>query len=215
MTQVKICCISSIEEAQLAIGLGANAIGLVSEMPSGPGVISEQGIKEIINQLTEPIQSFLLSSKSNAEDFAKQIVYTGANTLQIVDYIETPVYELLRDLLPGITLVQVIHVLSEQDISRALSLENHIDMVLLDSGNPNAATKSLGGTGSTHDWEISRQIVDELSIPVFLAGGLNHKNVAEAIETVKPYGVDLCSGVRRDGKLDPELLSLFMAEIPQ
>ncbi len=213
MIQVKICCIKDIKEAQLALYNGASALGFVSEMPSGPGVIEESMIRSIISEVPEHISSFLLSSKTNSRELIKQLEYTRANTLQIVDYVKENVYETLRKYNPSIKIVQVIHVLSESDIKKALKVSNYVDMLLLDSGNPNTKVKTLGGTGLTHNWEISKRIVDEVKIPVFLAGGLNAANVKDAIEMVNPYGVDLCSGIRTNGYLDENKLKAFMTAV--
>jgi phosphoribosylanthranilate isomerase len=84
-----------------------------------------------------------------------------------------------------------------------------VDALLLDSGNPMLAVKEFGGTGRTHDWDISRRIVEAVGCPVFLAGGLTATNVAEAYATVRPYGLDACSGLRTDGRLDEEKLTAY------
>ncbi len=206
---VKICCISSIEEAALAVQHGASALGLVSAMPSGPGPISEELITEIVATVSPGIATFLLTSKQDAELIIAQQRRTNANTLQLVDEVSVDVYRELRQALPGVALVQVIHVLGDASIDEALSVEPFVDMLLLDSGNPNLAVKELGGTGRMHDWSVSRRIVEAVKKPVFLAGGLNAGNVREAIDTVQPYGLDLCSGVRTDGKLDEGKLVQF------
>ncbi|MBI3110506.1 MAG: phosphoribosylanthranilate isomerase [Ignavibacteriales bacterium] len=211
--RVKICCIASIEEVQLAVGYGASALGLVSAMPSGPGPISEERIAEIVPTIPAGIASFLLTSKQDAPSIIVQQRRTRVNTLQLVDAVSVDTYKQLREELPGINLVQVIHVLGEESIAEALSVSPYVDMILLDSGNPNLAVKVLGGTGRTHDWSISRQIREAVQVPMFLAGGLNSANVADAIRQVQPYGLDLCSGVRIDGTLDEKKLAAFFAAV--
>ncbi len=211
--KVKICCISSVEEAQLAIRYGASALGLVSTMPSGPGVISEEMIAEIVASVSQEVASFLLTSKQEADSIIAQQRRTNVNTLQLVDSVSVDVYKELRDKLPGISLVQVIQVVGESSIDEAKSIEQFVDAILLDSGNPNLTVKELGGTGRTHDWKISKKIVETVNVPVFLAGGLKAENIREAIETVKPYGLDICSGVRTNGKLDEEKLRRFFTAI--
>jgi len=193
----------------LAIKYGASALGLVSEMPSGPGVIDDEVINEIASSVPPPIATFLLTSKQNAEEIIVQHVKTKTNTLQLVDHLPHNELTKLREQLPGIKLIQVIHVLDEQSIEEALSVKKYIDALLLDSGNPKLKVKELGGTGRTHNWEISRSIVERVNLPVFLAGGLNSENVKEAIEIVQPYGLDICSGVRTNNQLDEEKLRLF------
>jgi phosphoribosylanthranilate isomerase len=211
--KVKICCISSIEEAKLAIKYGASALGLVSAMPSGPGPISEEMIAEIVPYVSNGIDTFLLTSKQDADSIIAQQRKTKVNTLQLVDVISIEVYKQLRKELPKIKLVQVIHVTGEESIAEAKSVAQYVDKILIDSGNPNLKVKELGGTGRKHDWNISKKIVEAVNVPVFLAGGLNPDNVREAIELVHPYGVDVCSGVRTNGKLEEEKLKRFIYEV--
>jgi len=209
--KIKICCISSVEEAQLAIKYGASAIGLVSEMPSGPGVISEDLIEEVAAAVPSTIDSFLLTSKTNADSIITQHNKCKTTTLQIVDSVSIDVYNKLREKLPSIKLVQVIHVMGEESLEEAMSVSNYVDALLLDSGNQKLAVKELGGTGRTHDWTISRKIRDAVSVPLYLAGGINAKNVLDATKEVEPFGIDLCSGVRENGKLSEKLLSEFFS----
>lgn len=213
MTRIKICCISSLEEASLAIAYGASALGLVGKMPSGPGVIEDVLIKTIARKIPPGISSFLLTSETKAETILAHHYQTNTNTLQLVDYLEPDQYLELHQQIPSVKLVQVIHVLSEEDIERAQQYAPYVDAILLDSGNPNLQVKVLGGTGKIHNWQISRKIVEGVDKPVFLAGGLHADNVKQAIEAVQPYGVDICSGVRTNGKLDEVKLEKFMKEV--
>ncbi|HAP37019.1 MAG TPA: N-(5'-phosphoribosyl)anthranilate isomerase [Bacteroidetes bacterium] len=208
-SKVKICCISSVEEAKLAIKYGASALGLVSVMPSGPGPISEELITEIVKHIPDGIASFLLTSKQDADSIIAQQRKTKANTIQLVDSVSVEVYHTLRKELPGISIVQVIHVINESSVDEAKSVAPFVDMILLDSGNPKLAVKELGGTGRKHNWNVSRKIVETIHKPVFLAGGLNSENVREAIDYVQPYGLDVCSGVRTNGKLDEDKLKRY------
>jgi phosphoribosylanthranilate isomerase len=211
--RVKICCISSIEEARLAIACGASALGLVSAMPSGPGVIPEQLIAEIAAKIPPGVASFLLTSATDAEAILEQQRRTRVNTLQLVDRLARGAHKRLRDALPGIALVQVIHVTGEESVEEAVQVAPVVDGVLLDSGNQALAVRELGGTGRVHDWRLSRRIVESVSCPVFLAGGLRTQNVESAIREVQPYGVDVCSGVRTDGKLDEGKLQRFVEAV--
>lgn len=213
MTHVKICCIASIEEANLAIKYGASAIGLVSEMPSGPGVISERAIKEIAEQTPPTISTFLLTSKQIVDEIIEQHRRCGTNTIQLCDRIINGSYLQLKNALPNIRIVQVVHVVENESIDEAIEISNSVDAILLDSGNQKLARKELGGTGRVHNWNISRKIVESVKIPVYLAGGLNPQNVDEAILQVKPYGVDVCSGVRTNSKLDEEKLKSFFDRV--
>jgi len=210
MTKVKICCIQSIAEAQIAIENGAYAIGLVSKMPSGPGGIEESKIREIALWAPENIKTVLLTSLRNPLEIIAQQKYCQTNIIQLVDFQKISTYKNLRAELPNVQIIQVIHVLDDSSISESFAVAKYVDMLLLDSGNPKLETKELGGTGRTHNWQISREIVNEVDIPVFLAGGLTPDNVVSAIKRVKPYGVDVCTGVRSDDELDAEKVKLFV-----
>ena len=211
--RVKVCCIASEEEAALAVRSGASAVGLVSRMPSGPGPIPESLIRDIARTVPPGIATFLLTCETTADPIIAQQRYTGANTLQLVDDVEQGVYEALRGALPGIRIVQVIHVRDDSAVADARRVSPHVDAILLDSGNPLLATKELGGTGRAHDWAVSRRIRDAVRAPVYLAGGLNHQNVGKAIAQVQPFGVDACSGLRTNGRLDPVKLEQFMSAV--
>lgn len=211
--RIKICCISSLEEAQLAISAGASALGLVGNMPSGPGVISDELIAQINQSVPPPIATFLLTSETKADNIIAHYQRVNTSTIQLVDALTEGSYADLRAALPHIKLVQVIHVINEKSVEEAIKIAPFVDAILLDSGNPNLAVKELGGTGRTHNWQLSRKIRDAISIPLFLAGGINAENVKEAIETVQPFGIDLCSSVRTNGKLDAKKLEAFFGAI--
>lgn len=213
MIRIKICCIGSIEEARTAISFGASAIGLVARMPSGQGVITDELIYEIAKTIPPPVATFLLTSETTSGGIVSHHRRVNTNTIQIVDELKLGLYEDIREKLPGIKIVQVIHVLNEKSIDEALKVSDKVDALLLDSGNPNLTVKELGGTGRTHNWAISRKIVEQSKVPVFLAGGLNAENVREAIEIVQPFGVDVCSGVRTDEKLDLNKLEAFFRAV--
>ena len=211
--RVKVCCIASEEEAALAVGMGASAIGLVSRMPSGPGPIPEARIRDIARIVPPGIATFLLTSETTAEPIIAQQRYCGTNTLQLVDEVKPGVHRVLREALPGIKIVQVIHIRDENSLAEARQVSPQVDALLLDSGNPSLATKELGGTGRAHDWAVSRKIRDAVGVPVYLAGGLNPQNVRKAIAQVQPFGVDVCSGLRTDGRLDAAKLDEFMRAV--
>jgi phosphoribosylanthranilate isomerase len=207
---VKICCISSIDEADIAIKCGANALGLVAEMPSGPGVISEKEIANIAAFIPPGITSVLLTSKTSPQKIIEQHKRCRTNAIQLCDKLDSNHHRKLRQSLPGISLIQVIHVRGEESIEEALHHENVVDALLLDTGSRSDTLTELGGTGRTHDWSVSAQIRNKVNLPVFLAGGLNPENVGIAINKIKPFAVDVCSGVRTDGKLDKNKLAAFI-----
>jgi phosphoribosylanthranilate isomerase len=211
--RVKICCINSVEEAKLAIRYGASALGLVSEMPSGPGIISEGLIAQVASIVPPAVSSFLLTSKPDSLAIIAQQRRLGVNTIQLCDQLQTGTYDDLRQALPGIAIVQVIHVTNAESIDEAIAVAPYVHGLLLDSGDQSLAIKELGGTGRIHDWEISRRIRELVDVPIFLAGGLNASNVRAAIQQVGPFAVDICSGVRTNGDLDEMKLSEFFNEL--
>jgi phosphoribosylanthranilate isomerase len=207
---VKICCIATGAEADLAIEAGADALGLVSAMPSGPGPIPEGMIESIVRGVGARAATVLLTSRQDAAGIGAQLDRIRPTVVQLVDELAEREYTALRASHPEVVFMQVIHVRGEQSVREAAAVAPFVDALLLDSGNPTAAVKELGGTGRVHDWTISRAIRDEVRLPVFLAGGLRASNVAEAIAVVQPFGVDICSGVRTDGRLNREALHAFM-----
>jgi len=212
-THIKICCIGSVQEAKMAIDAGAYALGLVGNMPSGPGIISDDLIAEIAKFASNNVETFLLTSETKVDEILKHHSKVKTSTIQIVDTLTEGTHLDLKASLPKINIVQVLHVLDESSIEEALEISKYVDSILLDSGNPNLDTKELGGTGRVHNWEISKQIVENVQVPVFLAGGLNPSNALKAINEVNPFGLDLCSGVRSNGNLDVHKLTSFFKSI--
>jgi phosphoribosylanthranilate isomerase len=203
----------SIDEARMAIAAGADALGLVSAMPSGPGPISEELIRTIARTVPPPIATFLLTSYQRIDEIVAQQRRCETNTVQLVDRLLDGTYSDLRAAMPGVSVVQVIHVKGPESVIEALEIAAHVHALLLDSGNQSLPTRELGGTGRTHDWKLSAEIVRKSKAPVFLAGGLRTDNVKDAIRQVNPWGVDLCSGVRSNGNLDPSKLEPFMRAV--
>jgi phosphoribosylanthranilate isomerase len=212
MPRIKICCIGSVDEASMAVEAGASALGLVSSMPSGPGVIGDELIAEIAATVPPAIGTFLLTSRQSVEEIVEQQSICRTNTIQICDRLICGTHHELKDALPGISIVQVIHVTGPESVDEAAALGD-VDAILLDSGNQKLAVRELGGTGRTHDWALSLAIRERVTVPLFLAGGLRPENVKQAIREVGPFGIDVCSGVRTDGKLDPDKLTRFCSAV--
>jgi phosphoribosylanthranilate isomerase len=214
-TRVKVCCMKSIEEVWMAIDAGASAVGLVSPMPSGPGPISNEKAAEIAAEVPPGIDVFLLTPLQEVEELVEQNRLVKARTLQLVDALAPGAHSELRSAMPGVKLVQVIHVTGPESVEEAAAVAPDVDAILLDSGNPTLAVKELGGTGRRHDWALSLQIRERVDVPLWLAGGLNPENAREAIETVEPFALDVCSGLRTgEGyDLDPDKLERFMAAV--
>ena len=203
----------SAAEVALAVRYGADALGFVSAMPSGFGPIAEELIAALIPAVPPGVNSFLLTSSGSAAAIADQVRRLRPTTVQIVDRPEAGCRAELRRLTPAARIVQVVHVTGPEAVAEACAVAPEVDAILLDSGNPALRVKELGGTGRTHDWAISRKLRDAVEVPVWLAGGLNPDNVAGAIAAVRPYGVDVCTGVRTGGRLDEAKLAAFVAEV--
>jgi phosphoribosylanthranilate isomerase len=159
------------------------------------------------------VATFLLTCETTAEPIIAQQKFCRTNTLQLVDAVAPGVHARLRDSLPGISIVQVIHVRDDDSVREAVAIAPNVDALLLDSGNPSLSTKELGGTGRVHDWALSARIRESVDVPVVLAGGLNSENVDKAIRRVAPFGVDACSGLRTNGELDESRLAAFMLAV--
>jgi phosphoribosylanthranilate isomerase len=212
-TRIKICCIQGLAEARRAVAAGAHALGLVGPMPSGPGALEEEVIAATTPLLPPAVDVFLLTSATDPRRIIAQQRRCGAKTLQLVAHVPPTAYPLLRASLPGVALVQVVHVEDEGAVAAARALDGLVQGILLDSGRPRAPVPELGGTGRIHDWELSRRIVETVDTPVLLAGGLTPENVEEAVARVQPFGVDVCGGVRTEGRLDPTKLEAFVAAV--
>jgi len=208
-TRVKICCIASGEEARRAAGAGAELLGLVGPMPSGPGVLTLAQAAEIAADAPEAARPVLLTSSGTAAGIAAQAARVGVTAVQVVRHIAAAEARALAA--SGLHYVQVVHVEGRDCLDLIDVYGGHCTAFLLDSGRPSGA--ELGGTGRVHDWGVSAQFRRRSPRPVFLAGGLTPDNVAEAIAQVRPAGVDICSGLRRNGALDPGLLAAFMAAV--
>ena len=197
----------------MAIDAGASAVGLVSAMPSGPGPIPEELIAEIAATIPPGVSSFLLTCLQDAKSIIAQQRRCRVNTIQICDRLTEGSYQELHEALPGVSLVQVVHVTGPEAVDEAIAVAPQVDAILLDSGNQSLAIKELGGTGRTHDWTLSLKIRESIEAPLFLAGGLNPANVAAAIREVQPFGIDVCSGLRTNGHLDREKLKQFFTQM--
>lgn len=209
-TRVKICCIASEHEADIALDAGADLLGLVSAMPSGPGPIAESRIAEVIRAVGTRAETVLLTSRQDARSIDRQLSRMRPGVVQLVDAVEAGVLEMVRRAHPAVVRMQVIHVRDVAAVAEAERVAPFVDALLLDSGNPAAAVKELGGTGRVHDWRVSAALVRAVRVPVFLAGGLHAGNVGEALDAVRPFGVDVCSGVRTAGRLDAQKVRAFV-----
>ncbi len=211
--KVKVCCIASPDEARLAVSFGVAAVGMVDETPSGEGTIPVETIAEIVRAVPRTTGTFVLTATTDIDRLVELYRATGVNTLQLWDPLEPEQYPELREKVPGIFIAQSIHVMGERALESARDIARHVDALVLDSGDSEPPFRWQNPTGQTHDWEASRRISDAIHLPILLAGGLTPDNVGRAIRVVRPYGVDVCSGVRKDGQLDQSLLVAFLEAV--
>jgi phosphoribosylanthranilate isomerase len=212
-TRVKICCISSSAEAQLAIQSGADAVGFVAQRPPSPRTIADEAIARIAQMIPPPVSTFLLTSEISAEAISAHIRSTNPTAVQLLAHLDPVESAKLAKLEPQVRRVQVIHVHGIEALELISMYAPFVHAFLLDSGKPNLATPQFGGTGRPHDWTVSAKFVEKCPLPVFLAGGLSTSNVGEAVVRVRPFGLDLCTGVRTDGRLDRDKLTQFMSAV--
>lgn len=212
-TRVKVCCIASAAELDAAVTAGADAVGLVGPMPSGPGPIPLERAAALARRVPPGVDSFLLTAQTTPAGLEAELAIVQPSVVQLVDAVEPGAHAALRERFPALRIVQVVHVEDARAVDHARALEAEVDGFLLDSGRPSLPVKELGGTGRVHDWTVSAALVRAVRRPVFLAGGLNPDNVAAAIAAVRPFAVDLCSGVRTAGALDATKLRAFVAAV--
>jgi phosphoribosylanthranilate isomerase len=190
-----------------------DALGFVGVRLPSPRAISDAEIAALTAATPPPLATVLLTSEQTAQAISSQVRRTQPAAVQILPHIDPAESGRLAELEPRIRRIQVIHVESPAVLDLIPIYTPHVHAFLLDSGRPDAATPEFGGTGRAHDWKVSAEFVRASHLPVFLAGGLSAANAAEAIRTVRPFGLDLCSGMRTDGRLDPEKLGEFMQAV--
>ena len=195
----------------MAVAAGADALGLVGPMPSGPGTIAVAEAAAIAASIPPPVAAVFLSAATELPVLEAQLARVRPAAVQLVAPCTPSLRAALKRTFPGLRIIQVLHVTGPESLDEAEKACRNSDALLLDSGRPGEDPPRLGGTGEPHDWRIARRIRDRVSLPVFLAGGLRPENVAAAIAAVRPFAVDVCSGVRRDGGLDRHRLCAFLA----
>jgi phosphoribosylanthranilate isomerase len=207
MPVIKVCGIQNAEEAAGAIAAGANTLGFLMGLTHlAEDKISPEKATAIVRELPEHIRSVMVTHLLDENDIGAMAREVGVKAVQIHDDLPVDRVRKLRLILPNVELIKAIHVTGADALVKAHEYAESVDMLLLDS-----RTKTrLGGTGQTHDWNISREIVRAVNIPVILAGGLNPQNVAEAIKSVDPAGIDANSGLeKKDGSKDFEKIRVF------
>ncbi|MGE5328340.1 MAG: phosphoribosylanthranilate isomerase [Deltaproteobacteria bacterium] len=206
--RVKICGIKRIEDALKAIEFGADAIGLLIKTQS-KNSIDENTAREIVRTLPPFCSSVMVVITTDIKEIVELSRYIGVTAIQLHgENSPEDILNIKREL-PFVKIIKTLHVTNIETINNCKKYFKIADAILLDSTNFSGG--AVGGTGLTHDWSISRKIVEESPIPVILAGGLNPENVAEAVKIVEPYGVDVQSGVNgEDGFKDYAKLERFI-----
>ncbi|MCO4771258.1 MAG: phosphoribosylanthranilate isomerase [Deltaproteobacteria bacterium] len=209
--RIKICCISSEQEVAIAVAGGADLLGFVAPPLGGLGVIPVERIAELISLVPPGCVAVLLTGLTGFEDIANQVRLARPDGVQLVRSTTPETRRALREAFPGLRLLQVVHVHGEDAIDDALAAQEHSHGLVLDSAVLGGPTEQLGATGTTHDWSISARVVAAVDVPVYLAGGLSAANAAQARRVVGSFGLDLCSSVRTQGRLDQDKVSAFVA----
>ncbi len=207
--RVKVACIRNPEEARRAVSFGAAAIGMAAETAAGGPHLTQTEITEIVASIPKSIGTFLMTTRRSPVELAELARSAGVNTIQLWDVPEPEAYSHLRSAVPGISIVQSIPVVDEGAIEQAVQVSSRVDALLLDSAHRSVPVRWEEQHGRTHDWQVSRRIAEAVDVPVILSGGLTARNVADAIRAVRPYGVEVCTGVRTRGALDTTLLVQF------
>lgn len=209
--RVQIAGISSLDDALAVERAGAEAIGFTLGLPTGPhNGLDEHRARAIISSLPPLITPVLITYHTAADSVVPLCRYLGVSTAQLHAPAEPGEMTRMRQELPGLKLILAVNVTGPDSVALAQQRAHHADALILDTYDP--ATGRHGATGKTHDWAISRAIVEQVAVPVILAGGLNPGNVADAIRAVRPWGVDVHTGVERaDGSTDHALVRAFVA----
>lgn len=201
MTRVKVCGTTTREDLEMVVDAGADALGFIVDVSvDTPREISAKQAVELARAAPPFVTTVLVTMPKSPEE-----------TVELASRVQPDVVQVHGGLTPGdlAFLSAKVH----GDVVKAVSPENApaydtvADALLVDSLDEDGA----GGTGDTHDWERTRELVESLESPVVLAGGLTPDNVAEAVETVRPFGVDVASGVESGpGRKDVDAVSAFV-----
>lgn len=206
MVKVKICGIARIEDALDCTRLGADAIGVIAEVPvDTPRKVSVDEARRIFDALPDATERFLVIMPQNLKEAIDLYESADPDVIQLHSKEPLSFVEALKGELPC-KLAKTIHVQGHSSIEKALENSRYCDYLLLDT-----PSKVGGGSGRTHDWAISKMLVERVNVPVIMSGGLNPLNIVDAINTIKPAYVDASSGVEsRPGVKDPKKVKLFI-----
>jgi phosphoribosylanthranilate isomerase len=207
VTRAKICGIRDAGARDVAVAAGADAVGFVVEISRSKRSIDRGEARGLIQGLPPFVSSVIVVEPQSAAEAANLALDTGADVIQINDSLSFEDMATLKNMVPA-RLVATVPA-SPGGLNHARQMTRVADALLIDSFEGG----KLGGTGTVHDWNLSSDLVRNVDVPLILAGGLDPENVAEAIEKVRPYAVDVSSGVETDGAKDPEKIKAFLKEV--
>ena len=206
MTRIKVCGIMNQSDLAHAVIAGADAVGFVVEIDDSRHSISTGQAADLISQVPIYTKSVAVIAPVDVDEAVRLATQTKADVLQVHGSLAP---KDLAELKSRVHQKLIAAVAANKGGKEAMRFGMVVDAILLDT----MVNGKLGGTGSVHDWDLSAEIVRSLKVPVILAGGLHPGNVAAAIEKVRPYAVDVSSGLETDGKKDPQKILSFIREV--
>jgi len=213
---VQIFEVQTPDEAAALVRLGVDHIGVLVGDGVFPRELSVAQAKEIFAVVPAGRKRVALSLSADLEEVARVVQETRPDIVQVqaaIDDFSVAMTRALKTRFPQVPIMRAIPVIDEASIETAASYQGVADFLLLDSWDP--GTRQFGALGRTHDWGLSRRIVDDVGISTILAGGLGPENVAAAIAEVRPAGVDSKTKTDRAGELGKDLAKVqaFVAAI--
>ena len=200
---VQIYEVSSPTEAKELAQIGVDHIGVLVGKGKHPRELSIRKAKEIFQPLSSNTKKVVLSLSNDLKEISEIIEQLNPDILHLgISEEILPLFKIkeIREKYPQLKIMRSIAVLNEENINLAKQYEEIVDYLLLDTYK-----SQLGATGETHNWDISRKIVEVVKIPVILAGGLGADNVTEAIQKVKPAGVDSKTKTDKTGSHEKDI----------
>jgi phosphoribosylanthranilate isomerase len=204
LTRIKICGVRTVEDAMKCVDSGADAVGML--LAPSPRRIPAEQARDIVESLPPFVTPVIVMMPSAAEEAIEAARAISPGALQLQGDEPPEMLVKIKRALPGVRLIKAVHVGGGDELVKARLYENVADAILLDTVSP-----ERGGSGQTHDWSVSKKVVASIKKPVVLAGGLTPYNVAGAIKAVRPYAVDVASGVEAEGRIkDMALINTFI-----
>ncbi|WP_394742187.1 phosphoribosylanthranilate isomerase [Natronococcus roseus] len=206
MTRVKACGTTCEGDLEAAVEAGADAVGLISEVPVDTHREIEPERARSLAAAAPPFVTTVLVTMPETPEAAIELVErVGADAVQLHGTLEPDEVASVREAVDATVLV--VLEAGESDAATAEAYDAVADGLLVDT----PAAEGGGGTGETHDWELTRELAADLDSPLVLAGGLTPENVAEAVRAVDPFAVDVASGIENaEGRTDPEAIRTFV-----